>query len=50
MARTLVEQAGGPTVVTILRDLAAGRTFEAAYQQRVALPFAHFAESLGPSH
>jgi hypothetical protein len=50
MARTLFEQAGGPAVVMILRDLAAGGTFEAAYRERVALPFAHFTDSLGPSH
>jgi hypothetical protein len=48
IARMLFDQAGGPTVVAILRDLAAGQSFEAAYEQRLFLPFHTFLESLDP--
>ena len=48
IARTLFDQAGAPTVVAILRDLAAGRAFDAAYEQRLSLPFEAFLASLAP--
>ena len=50
IARTLFDEVGGPTLVTILRDLAAGQTFEAAYERRLGLPFAQFADRFGPDH
>ena len=48
IARTMFDEVGGPTVATILRDLAAGQTFEAAYERRLGLPFAQFADRFGP--
>ena len=48
IVRTLIDEAGAPTVVAILRDLAAGRSFESAYEQRLSLPFEAFLGGLHP--
>jgi hypothetical protein len=48
LARRLLDDAGGPTVVTILRDLGAGQSFEAAYEQRLGLPLETFLRTLEP--
>lgn len=45
IARRLLDAAGGPTMVALLRDLAAGQTFQAAYEQRLALSYATFLET-----
>jgi hypothetical protein len=47
-AGILFDTAGGPTVAAILRDLAAGQSFETAYERRLSLPFEAFLESLDP--
>jgi hypothetical protein len=42
IARRLLDEAGGPTMVALLRDLAAGQSFEAAYERRLALSYESF--------
>ena len=44
IARTLVDEGGGATMVTILKDLASGVPFKTAYEQRLFLPYSTFAE------
>jgi hypothetical protein len=45
IARTLIDEAGGATMVAILQDLAGGLPFKTAYEQRLFLPYSTFAES-----
>ena len=42
IARQLFDEGGGHTVVAILQDLAAGRSFKDAYEQRLFLPYEGF--------
>lgn len=46
MAKRLLDEAGGPTMVAILRDLAAGQSFQAAYEQRLFLSYDVFLSTL----
>ncbi len=48
-ARALYELGGGYTVVAILRDLAGGRPFPAAFEERAFLPYDLFLHTLDPS-
>jgi len=48
VARSLLDQGGGPAIVTILKDLATGVPFKTAYEQRLFLPYAAFAETFTP--
>ena len=48
IARELLDEGGGHTIVAILRDLAAGRSFRAAYEQRLFLPYDAFVARVAP--
>ena len=49
-ARRLLDEAGGPAVANLLRDLGDGVDFEAAFLHRINRSFADFQASLGRSH
>ena len=49
VARRLLEDVGGPTMVTILRDLAAGQSFKSAYEGRVFLSYEAFLSTVDAS-
>jgi tetratricopeptide (TPR) repeat protein len=46
LARALVQQIGAPAVVELLRDLARGDRFAAAFETRAAMPFESFLDGL----
>ena len=48
VARRLFEEGGGSAVTAILQDLAAGRTFRTAFEQRLFLPFDSLAAVFEP--
>jgi hypothetical protein len=47
-ARTLLDAVGAPTVVAILRDIAAGETFAGAFERRALLSHDWFAAQVAP--
>jgi hypothetical protein len=47
LAQQLLDEGGGPAVVAILQDLAAGVPFARAYEQRLFLPFDTFTATSG---
>jgi hypothetical protein len=47
-ARRLLDEAGGPAVANLLRDLGAGVEFEAAFLHRIQRSFADFQASIRP--
>jgi hypothetical protein len=48
VAQKLFDEGGGHGVVAILKDLAAGRSFRAAFEDRLFLPYASFETALEP--
>jgi hypothetical protein len=48
MAQSLLDDAGGATLVAILKDLAAGTSFKTAYEQHLFLPFTTFTGTFDP--
>ena len=49
LARRLLDEAGGPTVVTILRDLSSGQSFRDAYERRLSLSLDSFLRTFEPA-
>ena len=49
MARRLLDDAGGPTLVSILRDLSAGQSFQTAYEHRLSLSLESFLRTFEPT-
>jgi len=46
-AKRLLDEAGGPAIANLLRDLGDGASFEDAFLHRIQKPFSEFASSLG---
>jgi len=47
--RALIDQAGGPTLVALLRDIGRGDPFDSSFERRMLLSFEGFAATLAPS-